>query len=227
MAAQRRRSVTWLAAGTVLLGLLAAAIAVWPHFARRAFFDRLEAAGARVSYLPGGPRWLRRVAGDRPLRMFDDLWQLDLSRAEVDRAALEDVLGHLRACRHVGALNFSRAPLADSDLELLGPMAALNELNLSGTAVTDAGLRHVGGCENLRTLILSNTGVSDAGLVHLRTLQKLDVLILDGTEVSNAGMEVLAELLRLRNVSLSNTDVTDEGVHHLRQELPELAVSDD
>lgn len=227
MAAKRRRPAAWLFAGTVLLGVLAAVLIIWPRVARRAFFDRLEVAGARVSYLPGRPDWVRGIAGDSAISIFDDLWELDLSRMEIRRAGLEDVFGHLRNCPHVGLLNFAGAPVVDSDLDVLGDVPQLAELNLSGTDVTDAGLRQVGRCGNLRTLILSNTGVTDAGLVHLRPLRKLEVLILDGTAVSNDGMEFLATLPRLRNVSLSNTDVTDEGVHHLSSELPDLAVSDD
>lgn len=227
MSASRRRFGTWLVAGTVLLGLLAIAILVWPRFAREAFFERLETAGARRSYLAGGPGWLRRVAGDRLMEPLDDLWQLDLSRVELDRAALETVIAHLQDCPHVGGLNFAGAPVGDSDLDCLSGMPEVYELNLSGTDVTDAGLCHVGRCSNLQTLILSNTGVTDAGLAHLRALPRLEVLILDGTSVSNSGMELLAELPGLRNVSLSNTLVTDEGVHRLAGKLPDLAVSDD
>ena len=136
-------------------------------------------------------------------------------------------------------VDMHRAPIGDSDLELLEGLSTLQTLDLSYTRVTDAGLKHLRGLKELKrlsllgtkvtdaglqeiagltaleNLFLAETAVTDRGLEYLRKLTRLESLELDHTKVDGAGLASLADLSGLRRLVLNHTPIGDDGLKHL------------
>jgi Leucine-rich repeat (LRR) protein len=117
------------------------------------------------------------------------------------RESLAEALRRLPALRHVTALDASRTPIADADLEHVAGLTHLNSLALNETAVTDEGLRHLADLSSLQALYLASTDVSDKGLPELVKLQELQILDLSATKAA-ADLAPLVELEQLEHLVL-------------------------
>lgn len=156
----------------------------------------IEAAGGNVQVQRGGPDWLRKVAGDELMKIFDRVSDVELYGPSV----------------------------TDAELPQLGSLTFLSELALIRTGVTDAGLVHLRGLRNVDRISLSRTGVTDAGLVHLIGLPTLRQLDLYGTGVTDAGMAHLRRAKNLRLLNITGTSVTAQEVELLLKDLPQCQV---
>jgi Leucine-rich repeat (LRR) protein len=157
----------------------------------------IERLGGVVSLKNGGSDWLRRIVGNKTMRLFDGVYLVNLRETQT----------------------------TDSDLAKLQAMTEIERLNLAGVPVTDTGLAHLKGLTHLTALDLSGTKVTDTGLIHLRELTHLQYLYLGGTQVTDAGLRHLIGLSDLRQLSVDGTNVTDAGVAALNRKLPGLVVS--
>jgi Leucine-rich repeat (LRR) protein len=164
-----------------------------------------------------------------------------------DREGLAEALRRLPALRHVTALDASRTPLADADLEHVAGLTQLNSLALNETALTDDCLRHLADLSSLQALYLASTGVSDKGLPELVNLQELHILDLSATktaadlaplveleqlehlvlrqlELRVGALEKLGPLPNLKRLSLEGSTYAEGELDRLREQIPGLVI---
>jgi Leucine-rich repeat (LRR) protein len=122
------------------------------------------------------------------------------------------------------SLDLSGYALPDGALERLAALAKLQVLNLDECQITDAGLKGVTAFPNLQRLSLKRARVTDAGLVYLKGLAGLQVLDLSDTQLTDAGLESLKGFEPLRLLEVIHTKVTREGLDGLKKARPDLAV---
>lgn len=188
----------WFLFATAILGGVCGALAVWlPYHREQQIIQKVKSWGGEVLiWENGGPNWLRRLLGDKPMKVFDRVWSVDLDGRDI----------------------------ADTDLSELGGLTNLRYLHLHDTNVTDAGLARLGALMSLKNLVLSKTAVTDVGLAHLRGLKNLGFLDLHSTTVTDAGLAGLSEMKKLEILLLDGTAVTDDGVTSLKKALPDCDI---
>jgi hypothetical protein len=156
----------------------------------------VKSARGTVRFEGGGPQWLREVAGDDAVRLFDRLTAIDLN----DRGNPHDK-------------DYKRnATLADAWLTNLVNLPDLTYLDLSNTAIEGPGLRHVGALRSLERLNLTLTLVTDPWLEHLRGLTNCRVISLASAKCTGAGYRHLAGLKRLESANFHTAPVDDAGL---------------
>jgi hypothetical protein len=227
----------WRAPIVIAAAVVGAAVALYVAYAQVAAQRREREAAKEIEGL--GAIVVRDAAGSH-------VGSLNLSTLQ-SRESLAEVLRLLPALRHVTALDASRTPVTDADLERITGLTQLNSLALNKTAVTDAGLGHLADLLRLQALYLASTDVSDKGLPALVRLQELHILDLSATEVA-ADLGPLAELgqlehlvlreleLRgdalsqlgavpnLKRLSLEGSTYTDEQIERLLKQIPGLSI---
>ncbi|MSR65884.1 MAG: hypothetical protein EXS24_00730 [Pedosphaera sp.] len=144
----------------------------------------------------GGPQWLREVAGEDALRLFDRLTAIDLN----DKGNPHDK-------------NYKRnETLGDDWLANLVNLPDLIHLDLANTSVIGPGLRHVGALKSLERLNLTLTPVTDPWLEQLRGLTNLRVISLASAKCSGEGYRFLGDLKRLESANFHTAPVDDAGL---------------
>lgn len=165
-----------------------------PHLL--AVADAVKAAHGTVRFEGGGPPWLREVAGDDALRLFDRLTAIDLN----DKGNPHD-----KAYKR-------NETLGDAWLVNLVNLPDLAYLDLSNTSVQGPGLKHVGALKSLERLNLTLTPITDPWLEQLRGLTNLRVLSLASAKCSGAGYKFLGNLKRLETANFHTAPVDDAGL---------------
>jgi len=156
----------------------------------------VRAARGTVRFEGGGPQWLREVAGDDAMRLFDRLTAIDLN----DKGNPHDPA-------------YKRnTTLSDAWLTNLVDLPDLTYLDLSNTSVAGPGLKHVGALKSLERLNLTLTPITDPWLEQLRSLTNLRVLSLASAKCSGAGYKFLGSLKRLETANFHTAPVDDAGL---------------
>ncbi len=106
--------------------------------------------------------------------------------------------------------------------ELLDVKEQLIAVNLSKMPVKDGDLEVISKFRNLEVLNLNNTVITGAGLKSLTSLPKLRSLSLSGTDVSAGILRELAKVPTLEEVYVWNTPVSTDDVASLSQEFPRI-----
>ncbi|MDQ2656959.1 MAG: peptidylprolyl isomerase [Bacteroidota bacterium] len=106
--------------------------------------------------------------------------------------------------------------------ELLGVKEQLIAVNLSKMPVQDADLDVISKFQNLEVLNLNNTVITGAGLKALASLPKLRSLSLSGTDVSAGILRDLAKVTTLEEVYVWNTPVSANDIASLSKEFPRI-----
>lgn len=177
--------------------------------------------------------------------------RLVLSTKPMDTRVLEDA-SRLSTIRIIQGSLLAPAPVADSQLEIIGRMHDLTILELNdcpgvtdagmqhlrglsdlrfldvrNSHITDEGLRGLGGLKRLRSISLANVSVNGWGFKYLSGLTNLQKLTLNATPLNDAGMAEIGKLTGLTTLDLSNTPLDDGGVVHLKNltQLQELNLS--
>jgi hypothetical protein len=211
----------------LLLGVVSTAMVGIPAYRQQVAIRQLRLSGCEFltrHNVPGWlrrPAWLRRWVWNQRNKLFEEVYWVDLRRAQDPGAELS----HLDGLASIHEVILVRTPVTDSDLVQLKGLTNIQELLLTGTSVTDAGLVHLKELTSMKVLKLDNTRVTDAGLAHLRGMTKMEGLSLVGTQVTEVGMQHLEVLPKLRLLVLSNITETNPGVVKLKRALPGLRVS--
>ena len=160
--------------------------------------DRLEKAGARVTYDDGMP---------------------DTARLRVHFVKLDDKAAvALKGCTHVATLAVDDASkLTDRILTAIGTFAGLRELSLVRASITGAGLAHLKDLKELRKLYLIDARLYDAGVAQLKGLDTLEELDVSGTGITNAAGATFKTLTGLKLLAVTKTKFGDSGVAHLKE----------
>lgn len=190
------RPLGCIVGGAVILLLVFAFRIALPFYRQEVAIAEIQRAGGFTSILSGGPDWLRKRLGPRPMQYFDE----------------------------VRAVSLADTTFTDAHLAHIACLTDLQSLSLSNTNVTDAGLTHLRRMTHLRELWLDGTQVTDAGLSHLKRLPRLESLSLQNTAVTDAGLLALHSRISLRALWLADTPTSRRGIATLRQSLPDLTV---
>src|SRR5262245_2828998 len=175
----------WIGVATMAVVLVAAGLRIaLPIWRQQVAIQEIERLGRRVISVEGGPRWLRRLVGNKWMTIFDVPVSVTLSRT----AVTDTNLSRLRELRHLHSLLLQSTRISDDGLVHLEGLKTLEELDLTGTRITDAGLMHLAGLTNLEYLSLEGTKITDAGLLHLKGLARLKMLLLIHTNVTETGV---------------------------------------
>lgn len=254
----RRWKLWWVLLTIAVMLVLTAVFIIWLpyHRQQRAIEDILATArpapthtfkvvrqasdgkrwGDRITIVPGGPQWLRRVVGDRFMGVFETVERVGLMKSRGANRAVEYLprlhqLKHLvlygsditdtglvavAECRQLEGLSLMETRITDSGLIHLKQLRRLKYLTV-GSELTNKGLGHLGNCPQLEELTLSCPNVTDAGLVHLTKLKQLRRLqIMDGGKISDDGLVQIGKLRRLEHLLLDQTAISDRGLEHLK-----------
>ena len=165
-----------------------------PHLL--AVADAVKAARGTVRFEGGGPQWLRDVAGDDAMRLFDRLTAIDLN----DKGNPHDP-------------TYKRnTTLSDAWLTNLVNLPDLAYLDLSNSNIAGPGLKHVGALKSLERLNLTLTLITDPWLEQLSELTNLRVISLASAKSSGAGYKFLGNLKRLESANFHTAPVDDAGI---------------
>ncbi len=234
-----------LLAATVCLTIVAA-LSIWlsHHRQQRAIEDLLKAVKPRpgmdivvirqpyddpphyaaIIVVPGGPEWLRRAVGDRPMVAFDRVERIGCAGISNADAAAK----HIRRLPHLRSLLLIGSDLTDSGLATVAACRRLEELDLTYTNITDAGLHHLQHIPQLKRLDLDGTNITDSGLEQIAKLPELRSLrLVIGRRITNSGLVHIGRLRRLEFLHLDEATIPDDGLQHLKglSELQELWIS--
>ncbi len=146
--------------------------------------------------------------GLRPLVAPGKLESLFLQSDSISPRGMEAV-AHFA---NLGRLSLYSDGLTDECLKPLSGLKGLTNLTITGRSlhtdappgVTDEGLTYIAQLTNLKGLRISSPGITDAGLAHLAALRKLKGL----------------------NIVHGQSVYTRAGVDHLKEQLPDLTVTD-
>ena len=102
-----------------------------------------------------------------PIKSVADLprepFRLTVAWFEGNQRLRDEGLAHLKGCKHLDRLGFTKTAVGDAGLAHLKGCRSLTTVLLDNTRAGDAGLAHISGCKGLKVLNLGNTPVSDAG----------------------------------------------------------------
>lgn len=165
-----------------------------PHLL--AVADSVKAAHGTVRFEGSGPQWLREVAGDDAMHLFDRLTAIDLN----DKGNPHDP-------------TYKRnTTLSDAWLTNLVNLPDLAYLDLSNTSISGPGLKHVGALKSLERLNLTLTLITDPWLEQLRDLTNLRVISLASAKCSGEGYKFLGNLKRLETANFHTAPLNDAGL---------------
>jgi Leucine-rich repeat (LRR) protein len=172
----------------------------------------------------GGPGWLRRLVGDKPMSLFDKLTDIDLYDRAIpiksgfrSRQITDNWLHRLAGLPDLRYLDISVTVVVGPGLRHVGKLKNLESLNLTLTGVTDPQLGQFRGLSNLRKLLLASTKCKGRGFKDLATLTNLENLNLHYTPVHDAGLKEISRLTSLQRLEIVHTHFTDKGATYLAQ----------
>ena len=187
------------AVGFLLIGAGLFAVAVILPFGLSIYRTKLairaiEQIGGICHTEPGGPEWLRYWLGDTRIRLFDSVWQVDLSGTKA----------------------------TDEDVSRIAVFTKIRTLDLGDSRVTSHCLYHFRGLPDLALIHLNGSQINDDGLEYLTLLPALAYLDLDNTSVTDKCLIYLKHCARLECVSLEGTQLTEAGLEELQRFKPGL-----
>lgn len=98
-------------------------------------------------------------------------------------------------------------------------------LDLSKMPVVDSELQHIARLQNLRKLNLNFTAITGDGLTTLASLEQLEHLSIAGTNVSYEELKAfLARRRSLKTVALWETPISSTEVRMLQEEFPDIEI---
>ena len=188
-----------------------------PHLL--AVADAVKAARGTVRFEGGGPQWLRDVAGDDAMRLFDRLTAIDLNDkgnphdpTYKRNTTLSDAwLTNLVNLPDLAYLDLSNSNIAGPGLKHVGALKSLERLNLTLTLITDPWLEQLGGLTNLRVISLASAKSSGAGYKFLGNLKRLESANFHTAPVDDAGIAGISKVPSHERLEIVHTHFTDAG----------------
>lgn len=177
------------------------------------------AAGGKIDFAPGGPDWLRQVAGDDAMKLFDTPVALDLyngnnplkGKGGRNTTVTDAWLEQLAGITTLRQLNLANCQIEGPGLRHIGTLTGLTNLNLTLTPVSDDGLRHLASLTELRGLGLASTQCTGTGFAHLRKLKHLESVNFHFTPLSDAGLAAISQVPISGRLWFAHTKFTDAG----------------
>lgn len=159
----------------------------------------LKASGGVTEVTPGGPAWLRTLAGDSAMAVFDQLTTVDIN----DKQSPHNKDYHL--------LN----NVTDEWLARLDGMTELQHLNISNTAIHGPGLTHISNFIHLESLGMTLCPVTDEYLKNLSNLTEMKRFSLASATCDGTGFKYLGKMTKLENLNFHHALVNDDGLREI------------
>lgn len=179
--------------------------------------------GGKGTWEPGGPAWMRELAGDPSMALYDRLVGVSLSGGvnahakdyKLNTRVADDWTDRLSGFPDLRALNLENADLRGPGLRPVGALVSLESLNLTLCPVTDQPLGALSKLTRLKVLGLASTKVTGTGMKDLQELRKLENLNFHSCPVNDAGLEWIGKLSSLVRLEIVHTQFTDVGAPSL------------
>jgi hypothetical protein len=147
------------------------------HGRDKRLLAEIKRLGGKATLENVAPDWLRLVAGDEGLAVFDRLVEVYLNERTDGHKAPEP---RKLADR-----------VTDDFLKGLAGQDRLRRLELSGTAVTSAGLVHLKELKTLQWLNVCLTSVDDRGFEHLAGMTDMRRMVICASKITGTGFKHL------------------------------------
>ena len=173
---------------------------------------------------PGGPEWLRAVAGDDAMKLFAKLTVLDFHNAALgphDKAQHtdHDVTGwieRLHDLPDLASLTFTNSNVEDQHIAALGALPKLHSLNIALCKETDAAIPMLKKFRALWHLSIgANKNIAGHGFDQLGSLTQLEVINLHACMIDDEGLRQIATLPAIKQLELGHGAYTDKGIETL------------
>jgi hypothetical protein len=159
----------------------------------------LKAIGGIAEITPGGPAWLRDIAGADAMHIFDQLTSFDVA----DKQSPHNKDYHLLT-------NFT-----DESLAKLEGMTELKNLSIANTNVKGPGLKYLAGLIHLENLNLTLCPTTDEYLKPLANLSEMKRFGLASAKCDGTGFKYLGKMTKLENLNFHYTPVNDDGLREI------------
>jgi hypothetical protein len=179
----------------------------------------VAALGGLVTLEPGGPAWMRGVAGDPPMRVFERLAVVSLNDKtnphfkdyKLNTRVNDEWLERVSGLPDLRSLDVANADIRGPGLRHAGTLRSLESINLTLTPITDDALPGLADLTALKVLGLASTKVTGTGMRSLQAMRKLENLNFHSTPVNDAGLEWIGKMSSLKRLEIVHTQFTDAG----------------
>lgn len=160
-------------------------------------------------------QWMKKLGIDRYIYGLEDIYDLDLSKKEIDIPDLK----YLEYLPNIRVLQLQDSTINDNGTQYLKVLKELEALYIYNTAISEVSFT----CEipKLKSITAFVTNINDKGLEGLENLKYLKSLDLGSTMVTDAGLKYIVNINTLESLDVSGTLVTIEGLKLLNT-LPVL-----
>jgi hypothetical protein len=188
----------------------------------RKILKDVSAYGGSGKTEPGGPGWLRKLAGDEPMHVFSRLTELTavdkslpIKSGKRNTKVTDEWLKNLAGLPDLKKLDIHAADVHGPGLDHIATLVTLESLNLTLLPINDEPLYRIAGLKNLRALLLASTKVTGTCCKHFTGMTKLVNLNLHSAPISDDGLEQIGKLASLERLEIVHTGFTDKGAKHL------------
>jgi len=179
--------------------------------------------GGKATWEPGGPAWIRELAGNASMALFDRLVGVSLSGGvnahakdyKLNTKVSDGWMERLKVGPDLRQLNLENTDLRGPGLQPVGTLLSLESLNLTLCPVTDEPLGALSKLTGLKVLGLASTKVTGTGMKELQDLRKLENLNFHSCAINDAGLEWIGKMASLVRLEIVHTQFTDAGTPHL------------
>lgn len=160
-------------------------------------------------------QWLKKLGIDRYIYGLEDVYDLDLSKKEIDIPDLK----YLEYLPNIRVLQLQDSTITDNGTPYLKVLKELEALYIYNTAISE--LSFTRDMPKLKSITAFGTNINDKGLEGIENLKYLKSLDLGSTMVTDAGLKHIISIHTLENLDLNDTLITLEGLK-LLSTLPAL-----
>lgn len=171
------------------------------------------------------PKWLREIAGDEGLPVFQRIVEIDLNEntdghatpkaRPLSERVTDDWLKNLAGQDLLRRLQLSGTAVTSAGLVYLKDLKNLEHLNVCLTAVDDRGFEHLAGLTKMKRMTVCSSKITGDGFKHLGGMKDIESINLHSSPASDAGLAAIGALKNLKRLEIVHTNVTDAGLAKL------------
>ena len=185
----------------------------------------IKRLGGKATLEVVAPDWLRSIAGDEGLQVFNRIVEIELNERtdghkEPEQKALEDRvtddwLKQIADQDQLRRLELSGTAVTGEGLVHLMDLRNLEKLNLCLTACDDRGFDYLAGMTRMKRMTVCSSRITGSGFAHLSGMKQLESINLHSSPASDEGLRAIGKLTSLQRLEIVHTNVTDVGLKHL------------
>ncbi len=191
----------------------------------RALLAEIKRLGGKVTLEVVAPDWLRSLASDEGLPVFNRIVEIELNERtdghkdpepkKLSDRVTDDWLKQLAGQDLLRRLEVSGTAVTSAGLIHLKELTNLERLNVCLTACDDRGFEHLAGMTKMKRMTICASKITGSGFAHLQGMKQIESINLHSAPASDAGLEAIGKLTSLKRLEVVHTNVTDVGLKHL------------